>query len=81
MANLRAEQTRWQRIRAVLARIPHPGLNDLLEIAGVALVGYGLSYVHIGVALGAVGLYLVLVANLRSGVTMPRDRTISLGRR
>ncbi len=64
--------TRWQRVRHGLGRfgrrvagIPHPGLNDLFELAGVALVGVALSYVHIGLALGAVGAYLVLVANLR----------------
>lgn len=49
----------------MLGRLPRPSLNDAIEIAGVVLVGFALSLVYLALGLGAVGAYLLLVANLR----------------
>ena len=56
---------RWHATRRMAARTPHPGISDLIELAGVALVAVALSYVHVGLGIGAVGAYLIIVGNER----------------
>ena len=48
-----------------LRAVPLPALNDVYEWAGVLLVAAALSYVHVGLAVGVVGLYLIVMANIR----------------
>lgn len=47
-----------------LRAVPLPALNDLYEWAGVLLVAVALSYVHVALAVGVVGLYLIVIANI-----------------
>ena len=56
------------RVLRVLVRwlraVPLPALNDVYEWAGVLLVAVALSYVHVALAVGVVGLYLIVMANI-----------------
>ena len=49
-----------------LQAVPLPALNDVYELAGVLLVAAALSYVHVALAVGVVGLYLIVIANIRA---------------
>ena len=68
----------WRVLRATgraLAAVPHPGINDLIEITGVVLVAVALAHVHIALALGVPGVYMVVVADVRAGMPgAPRRR-------
>lgn len=48
------------RFRRLWRRIP---AADVQELAGVVLVAWALSFVHVGLAIGAVGVFLVVNAN------------------
>lgn len=56
-----------QRLRALGRRlqrtVPRPGLNDIVELAGVVLVAWALTWVHEALAPGALGLYAIVTAN------------------
>ena len=52
-------------VRRLLSRVPYPGLNDVIEVAGVLLIAAGLFHWNAGLAMVVSGAYLRAAGNLR----------------